>query len=547
MLSCVWHADDFPAVALQQYAGLALLQQQEACCRLPNLLGARFEAMFEMLPWDVAPMVDLLSEREGQRAALSAVSTFSKHLRVVTAAIIIKEATRHSPKGSTESNRQEVEHAVETLLAAGAKGELTQQVMGQVLLSCTFGMCWGVTWMAEWALSMLRTAAALLLPAVRQQALAVQCPAANRAVPGICWHLNTWMGSTRIADRDQEIAAALTQHVEEVRVAARQVVAAAAQVGHLTDPNTTAAAADAEAAPTAGGTDDPQQVNSMADELRQMSLDKDTEPAPGGNSSSSSSGKAGACPASSSSSGSGEAGACPASSSSSGEAGAPSATPTPAEVEVATSALVLGGRIASMLVGMPARFAWLKVKMQATVFDQDALQPLDPLKLAAALRYLTAWVLLVRPLLSDLLPPRQAQLLQLLGKKWEAAGGGPGRFVKERIQSCSDAEFGLTADEQGYVLQLAGCVVVPHLPGCWNPLCCNLSGLSEMDVKTFHCPRCRQAQYCSRACQAAHWKAGHKAVCRPVATAPQVPAAAAAAAAAAAGSSGANEEGAGQL
>lgn len=43
-------------------------------------------------------------------------------------------------------------------------------------------------------------------------------------------------------------------------------------------------------------------------------------------------------------------------------------------------------------------------------------------------------------------------------------------------------------------------------------------GKSDEDVKIHTCMRCRSARYCSRSCQAAHWKV-HKRTCKPAADA----------------------------
>ena len=50
---------------------------------------------------------------------------------------------------------------------------------------------------------------------------------------------------------------------------------------------------------------------------------------------------------------------------------------------------------------------------------------------------------------------------------------------------------------------------------CGNKQCDNLSGPSEMRLKTLACGGRCGVRYCSRACQEAGWRAGHKAVCRP--------------------------------
>ncbi|PNH04547.1 hypothetical protein TSOC_009275 [Tetrabaena socialis] len=51
------------------------------------------------------------------------------------------------------------------------------------------------------------------------------------------------------------------------------------------------------------------------------------------------------------------------------------------------------------------------------------------------------------------------------------------------------------------------------LPTCSNPLCANLAGDSEADLRLRACGVCGRARYCCAECQRAHWRTGHKAVC----------------------------------
>ena len=48
---------------------------------------------------------------------------------------------------------------------------------------------------------------------------------------------------------------------------------------------------------------------------------------------------------------------------------------------------------------------------------------------------------------------------------------------------------------------------------CANPRCVNLGGESEADLPLQACGGCGLLRYCGRACQAAHWRAGHKEAC----------------------------------
>lgn len=52
------------------------------------------------------------------------------------------------------------------------------------------------------------------------------------------------------------------------------------------------------------------------------------------------------------------------------------------------------------------------------------------------------------------------------------------------------------------------------LPGCYHQGCSNLEGISEAALPTLLCSGCKQARYCSVACQKAAWhEGGHAAVC----------------------------------
>ena len=53
---------------------------------------------------------------------------------------------------------------------------------------------------------------------------------------------------------------------------------------------------------------------------------------------------------------------------------------------------------------------------------------------------------------------------------------------------------------------------VPIVLGCSNPTCTDMKGVSEAAESNKKCTGCRMC-YCSRECQVAHWKAGHKDLC----------------------------------
>jgi hypothetical protein len=62
----------------------------------------------------------------------------------------------------------------------------------------------------------------------------------------------------------------------------------------------------------------------------------------------------------------------------------------------------------------------------------------------------------------------------------------------------------------------AGAAVVAEFPVklcCNNPGCTSMSKVSELQLGS-SCSGCRAATYCSKECQGAHWKMGHKEVCK---------------------------------
>jgi hypothetical protein len=66
-----------------------------------------------------------------------------------------------------------------------------------------------------------------------------------------------------------------------------------------------------------------------------------------------------------------------------------------------------------------------------------------------------------------------------------------------------------------------GLTVFAHPNGCNNPVCGNVSGLSEAQLvggRSCLCAGCRTARYCSRECQRKIWKQ-HKPVCKAIAAA----------------------------
>ncbi|KAG2433447.1 hypothetical protein HXX76_008504 [Chlamydomonas incerta] len=78
-----------------------------------------------------------------------------------------------------------------------------------------------------------------------------------------------------------------------------------------------------------------------------------------------------------------------------------------------------------------------------------------------------------------------------------SAGGGSGAAL-----SSSSAAAAAAAAASKWTLRC-----------CANPRCTNLAGRSDAELPLQACAGCGAVRYCSRACQTAHWRAGHKEAC----------------------------------
>jgi hypothetical protein len=199
---------------------------------------------------------------------------------------------------------------------------------------------------------------------------------------------------------------------------------------------------------------------------------------------------------------------------------------TPGDITVAANALLVACKAAGALWGVPQ----LLERSLGAHGDQTAVQSnpdqLDPQassrRLAADLQDLAEWVVLLHPLLVQLLPAEQGQVLVGLSERLGGGGGSSSgsssnnnsSVVQE--QEATRSSYGLSTQEVAWVLGALQHVVIPGQRGCCNPRCCCLEGVSEAEMKTQVCVACRGARYCSAACQKAHWRAGHKEVCKAV-------------------------------
>ncbi|PNH03742.1 hypothetical protein TSOC_010174 [Tetrabaena socialis] len=111
---------------------------------------------------------------------------------------------------------------------------------------------------------------------------------------------------------------------------------------------------------------------------------------------------------------------------------------------------------------------------------------------------------------------------------WEAGGGDScnarGKKSKKRRQRVL-AAWGRLEAESPEMTAIAAVLLPPAearalLRTCSYPACANLAGDSEADLRLQSCGKCAAAAYCCRACQVAHWRAGHREACALLAPGP---------------------------
>jgi hypothetical protein len=184
---------------------------------------------------------------------------------------------------------------------------------------------------------------------------------------------------------------------------------------------------------------------------------------------------------------------------------------TPGDITVAANALLVACKAAGALLEVPQPLERLSKALKAHQWVAGSWAPdlsahafeTKSKDLLAAIQEVAEWAVLLHPLLVQLLPAEQGQVLADLRGRL----GGGSSSSRSSIKK-------LSAEEVAAVLGALQHVVIPGQPGCSNPRCCCLEGASEAEMKTQVCAGCRGARYCSAACQKAHWKAGHKEVCK---------------------------------
>jgi hypothetical protein len=193
---------------------------------------------------------------------------------------------------------------------------------------------------------------------------------------------------------------------------------------------------------------------------------------------------------------------------------------TPGDITVAANALLVASKAAGALLGVPQLLEQV-LNVLITVRGLSSPPEVPHIRtfaekcgvLSAALREVAEWAVLLHPLLVQLLPAEQGQVLAGLRSRL-GGGGGSNRVGQQASGTAVSSNQRLSAEEVAAVLGALQHVVIPGQPGCSNPRCCCLEGVSEAAVKTQVCAACRGVRYCSAACQKAHWRAGHKEVCK---------------------------------
>ncbi|PNH10026.1 hypothetical protein TSOC_003275 [Tetrabaena socialis] len=104
---------------------------------------------------------------------------------------------------------------------------------------------------------------------------------------------------------------------------------------------------------------------------------------------------------------------------------------------------------------------------------------------------------------------------------WEAGGGNPCKVRGEEGEECRERALAAWRRLQATwpdMARIAAALLPPAearalLRTCSYPACSNLAGDSEADLRLQSCAKCAAAAYCCRACQVAHWRAGHREAC----------------------------------
>jgi hypothetical protein len=173
---------------------------------------------------------------------------------------------------------------------------------------------------------------------------------------------------------------------------------------------------------------------------------------------------------------------------------------TPADMRVAATALLAACKAAGAVAQLPQLWEQVESTMKQQPWARElvnlpqGVRP-DLPRLRNLCSSVARWAMLLGPLLEVLLPAEApAQLREVAASVRRDKQGSPSVFSQ--------------------LVGLLGRVAVPSMPGCSYPGCCNLEGHSEAELPVQVCSGCKGVRYCCRKHQAAHWKAGHKAICK---------------------------------
>ncbi|GLC71933.1 hypothetical protein PLESTF_001182600 [Pleodorina starrii] len=192
---------------------------------------------------------------------------------------------------------------------------------------------------------------------------------------------------------------------------------------------------------------------------------------------------------------------------------------------VANLEKVLAGALRALVHWAPERLARALATRGSAAVASAGGSPTDGTMSAAAAACRPGCRLLDMERLREVLGPegklRDPELLAALERLAEVVtGAASGRGGAAAAAAAAAAEQARPLPEELRQWAAAAALLVPPsevravLPTCDYPGCVNLAGDSEAGPGLAGCAGCGgRVRYCSRDCQTAHWKAGHKAAC----------------------------------
>jgi hypothetical protein len=482
----------------------------EALLRNPSTPGSPSINMYVLLPGHLPEMALFYSRPSTVRATLSAVTSLIKALQggIVAVEMMMQHPTNKAAAAAA------IAAAVPWVTERALSAEYLQY---DHLWLSTLGLSRDI---AELAVQHLGRAALLLDPEPYTATIAAAATAAAAAGPRLGRDSRVWVQETALLGGQPDSLAAYKTLVKACPqrvggnserfqrcVAAMHQAAAARQADQLAKQS----GADAAA---------------LAEQLQALHLGSGTSSMGGDSGDATAAATAAAATrkrvqAGASGGVASTAGRSGSSSSSSAASSAGGVPPgTPGDITVAANALLVACKAAGALAGVPQL-----LQQALETFIAHRAVPTDPEHLAvfkerterlsAVLLDLAEWAVLLHPVLVQLLPAEHGQVLVGLHRRLVGSSSSSSSTAGA-AQGGRGSIGSLSTEEVAAVLGALQQVVIPGQPGCSNPRCCSLQGVSEGEMKTQVCVGCRGARYCSTACQRAHWRAGHKEVCKAV-------------------------------